>query len=192
MKKIPTLFVRDQQDRSKITTQITPGCEWVIEGHGVATRKYDGTCVMQDADNAWWARREVKKNKTPPPNWVEEDCDPITGKRQGWEPIIQSGYLEPFLGALALSGPHAKPGTYELIGPKVNGNPERINGRHHLIRHELAVAVPARIVAGIFTAGRTLDAVNMVRFYGQEGWEGIVWHGGPDGQMVKLKAKDIR
>ena len=46
-----------------VLPEITPGCEWVIAGEGVATRKYDGTCVMYDGDE-WWARREVKPGKT--------------------------------------------------------------------------------------------------------------------------------
>jgi hypothetical protein len=45
MRKIPTLFVRDPDDRRHVTEQITPGCEWVTAGEGTATRKYDGTCT---------------------------------------------------------------------------------------------------------------------------------------------------
>lgn len=39
MKKIPTLFVREffPCHKVKITDQVTPGCEWVLAGEGVAT-----------------------------------------------------------------------------------------------------------------------------------------------------------
>ena len=68
MRKIPTLFVRDEQDRRHVTSEVTPGCEWVLAGEGVATRKYDGTCCMFDGEQ-WWARREVKPGKTDPPGF---------------------------------------------------------------------------------------------------------------------------
>lgn len=46
MKKIPTLFKRtfDERHRKHITSDVTPGLEWVLEGRGIATVKYDGTC----------------------------------------------------------------------------------------------------------------------------------------------------
>ena len=47
MKKIQTLFVRDWDgDRRYVLPEVAPGCEWVLKGEGVPTRKYDGTCVM--------------------------------------------------------------------------------------------------------------------------------------------------
>ncbi len=36
--KIPTLFVRDLEDRAHVTDEVTPGCEWVLAGEGVAYR----------------------------------------------------------------------------------------------------------------------------------------------------------
>ncbi len=31
MKKIPTLFVRDPENMSRVTEEVTPGCEWWTE-----------------------------------------------------------------------------------------------------------------------------------------------------------------
>ena len=46
MKKIPTIFERDWDgDRSRVLDKPSPGCEWVFNSEGVATRKYDGTCA---------------------------------------------------------------------------------------------------------------------------------------------------
>lgn len=44
MKKIPTLFKRtfDERHRKHITSDVTPGLEWVLEGRGIATVKCDG------------------------------------------------------------------------------------------------------------------------------------------------------
>jgi len=32
MRKIPTLFVRDPEDRAHVTDEVTPGCKWVLAG----------------------------------------------------------------------------------------------------------------------------------------------------------------
>ena len=44
MQKITSLFQRDWEgDSSRVLDIVSPGAEWVIEGEGVATRKWDGT-----------------------------------------------------------------------------------------------------------------------------------------------------
>lgn len=58
VKKIPTLFVRDWDgDRRYVLPEVTRGCEWVINGEGAPTRKYDGTCVMF-VTGLWSGRRK--------------------------------------------------------------------------------------------------------------------------------------
>lgn len=183
MNKIPTLFVRDPEDRRHLLHKVTPGCEWVMAGEGQATRKYDGTCVAFDGDD-WWARREVKPGKQPPPNWHPiGDPDPNTGKQVGWEPIEQSGFHKFWLEAVAWHD-RWDPGTYELCGPKVNGNPEGYVG-HTLIRHDTAERAPS-MDHPVDTEYVRLGVHNLSRL----GWEGIVWHH-PDGRMCKIKARDF-
>ena len=48
MKKIKTLFERVIVDHEivDILPNVTEGCEWVLNGEGIATRKYDGTACM--------------------------------------------------------------------------------------------------------------------------------------------------
>jgi hypothetical protein len=188
VKKIPTLFVRDENDRRYVTDQVTQGCEWVLAGQGVATRKYDGTCTLYDGQD-WWARREVKPGKQAPAGFVEADYDEVTGKTVGWEPIGQSSFakfhaeaVEPLVEFGAIIGQPIAPATYELIGPKINGNPEGC-AVHRLERHQTAEQfgdVPLTF-DGLreFSAGLS-----------NEGIEGIVWHH-PDGRMAKLKVRDF-
>lgn len=183
MRKIHTLFVRDEADRRYVTEQVTPGCEWVLVGEGAPTRKYDGTCVMLDAAG-WWARREVKPGKQPPPNFIAMEHDEITGKTVGWEPMEQSSYAKWHAEAVANCGPEfGGPGTFELLGPKVNGNPEHYDV-HWLAKHEFAepVLVPVLSFDGIRATVLGLS---------EKGFEGIVWHH-PDGRMAKIKARDFR
>ena len=69
MEKIPTVFERDwDNDPGRVLDQVVPGCEWVLAGEGVPTKKYDGICVMYDGDK-WWARRQVKEGKEAPPGF---------------------------------------------------------------------------------------------------------------------------
>lgn len=181
MKKIPTLYQRDPKDRRRVTDQVTPGCEWVLAGEGVPTRKYDGTCVMLDDDGHWWARREVKPGKTPPRGYQAVEHDETTGKTVGWEPAHQSSFatfLREAVGEATTSAGLA-PGTYELVGPKINGNPEHLP-RHMVVSHANATR---------FEGANAANPIHMIGLCMEWGWEGIVWHH-PDGRMAKLKVRD--
>jgi hypothetical protein len=191
MRKIPTLFNRDPEDMRRVVPTVHPDCQWVLDGEGVATRKIDGTCVMLDDEGRWWGRREVKPGKTPPPNYRPVETDPATGKTVGWEPIDQSGFRKAFQDALnhtpplnGAPGPAYRPGTYELIGPKVNGNPERVP-HHMLVNHDDT----QRIMPFSLTYEGIRDTCLQV--LAPEGWEGLVWHH-PDGRMAKVKVRDFR
>lgn len=178
MRKIPTLFQRTD-DRRHVKNEVTPGCEWVLEGEGTATRKYDGTCVGL-IDQDWYMRREVKPGKTPPPGFIELGHDEITGKTIGWEPAAQSASgFWPILEKLIGENRYGLNGTFELIGEKINGNPERIEG-HDLIDHWYADVLD--------DAPRDFDG--LASWLRAHPYEGIVWHH-PDGRMCKLKRRDF-
>lgn len=193
MQKIPTLFVRDENDRRYVTDEVAPGCEWVVAGEGVATRKFDGTCVMLDEHGDWWARREVKPGKSAPPNFTAVNFDEATGKTVGWEPIEQSAFAKyhaeavKFLALANGTGLYGRdlytPGTFELIGPKINGNPEKY-AEHLLVRHSMAepLAITDRSPAEL----RRI----LLFLHEKYGYEGVVFHH-PDGRMAKLKARDF-
>lgn len=71
-------------------------------------------------------------------------------------------------------------GTYELIGPKVNGNREN-SPSHRFVRHGSVVLEDARNARDFNSIKRYLEDHRM---------EGIVWHH-PDGRMIKIKSKDF-
>lgn len=183
MRKIPTLFVRDPENRQHVLDEVTPGCEWVLAGEGEATRKWDGTCTMLDQSGEWWARREVKPGKTPLPRFVPVEVDHTTGKTVGWEPMSQSSFAKFHAEALAIGGVGTA-GTYELIGPKINGNPDRYE--HHVLMPHGWARLSDRILLG--AAPRTFDGLR--DWLTSRPYEGIVWHH-PDGRMAKLKRRDF-
>ena len=184
MKKIPTMFARDWDgDRRYVLPEVTEASQWVITGEGTPTRKYDGTCVMFDGDR-WWARREVKAGKAAPASFVEVEHDDETGKTVGWEPVEQSGFAKLHAQAVAETVRDAAgwlPGTYELCGPKVNGNPE-CYGTHRLIRHDEAERLD--------DAPRDFDG--LAAWLHAHPYEGVVWHHDGDGRMAKIKKRDFR
>jgi hypothetical protein len=178
MKKIPTLFERDWEgDRSRVLDKVHPGCEWVAAGEGVATRKMDGTsCLIRDGQI--YKRRELRKGDAVPPLFEQADYDEETGKTVGWIPCDIGPDDKWHMEAFEAAGFPAD-GTYELIGPKVQGNPERVP-THRLVLHDLCDAY--------HDVPRTFD--------GLRGWldnrdiEGLVFHH-PDGRMAKIKLRDF-
>ena len=176
MKKIPTLFERDWNgDRSRVVNEIHAGCEWVIAGEGVATRKIDGACAMV-RDGKLYKRREAKLGDVVPVDFELVGFDEETKKSVGWVPVgdgpedkwFREGHV-----------PGLTDGTYELVGPKVQGNPEHYE-THRLVSHE--------------DTGAFEDAPR--DFDGLKSWmagrdiEGIVFHH-PDGRMAKIKLRDF-
>jgi hypothetical protein len=158
---------------------------WVLDGEGIATRKFDRTCTKLDENGAWWARREVKPGKSAPANFVPEEADEVTGKTVGWEPIEQSPFVKAWREVMARYNSVAEyatpiqPGTYELCGPKVNGNPEGLTS-HSLIRHGAVVYA---------NAPTDFDGIRELLSRIPDA-EGIVWHH-PDGRMAKIKRRDF-
>ncbi|WP_026414354.1 DUF5565 family protein [Actinomadura oligospora] len=177
MRKIPTVFLRDRDTDPKHVTRVPhPDCAWVLAGDGVPTRKFDGTCVRFDGAR-WWARREVRSGRTAPDGFLPLGTDEATGKTVGWEPAESSAYWK-YLCAAAGDAVWEE-GTYELIGPKVNGNPEGVD-EHTLVPH-----------GGQRLVGVPLDFDGLREWLLTHPYEGIVWHA-PDGRMAKLKRRDMR
>lgn len=179
MKKIPTMFLRNPDNLREILDEPHPDCAWVFAGEGVATRKYDGTCCMIK-DGKLFKRRAIKKNTTAPPDFIEEELDETTGKRIGWVPVdpddpTNKFHMEAFRQPAALK----QNLTYELVGPKIQGNPERYE-EHILVAHTYAGPYPE--VPRGFTELRAWLSLRDV--------EGLVFHH-EDGRMAKIKKSDF-
>ncbi|MCK5644174.1 MAG: hypothetical protein KAJ19_25470 [Gammaproteobacteria bacterium] len=177
MKKIISLFQRNYDTDRLVRDEVTPGAEWVLAGEGRPTRKWDGTACMV-RDGKLFKRYDRKVNKPRPEGWepCEQKLDEKTGHWPGWVPVgdgpEDKWHRSAFEDCVLIDG------TYELCGPKVQGNPEGF-ACHSLIRH-----------------GRKPLDINPITFKDVRDYlsitdiEGIVWHH-PDGRMVKIKAKDF-
>lgn len=182
MKKIPTLFKRDfTKPGHPLIPEYNDGVEWVLAGEGVATRKYDGQAVLI-RDGKMYKRYEYKDGKTPPTDFEEIDYDPETTKHFGWVQVGWGSEDKYFREALESENPDKVDmpnGTYELLGPKVQGNPEHLDA-HMLQSHDDAETLTVDLL-GFDQLKMTLEGLDI---------EGIVWHH-PDGRMVKIKKKDF-
>jgi hypothetical protein len=196
MEKIISLFARNYDGDRLVRPEIVPGAEFVIEGKGIASRKYDGTCCLIDDAGELWKRYDAKAGRTPPDGFVpaQEKPDPVSGHWPGWLRVSRVDpadcwHRDAFeeLERIRQGIPPA-PGTYELIGPKIQGNPER-SARHVLLPHgaDFLTDVPS-------PRGLTVEEFFIeIRLYLREhDIEGIVWKNFYDpGRMVKIKGKDF-
>ena len=175
MRKITSLFKRDYEGNRFVLDEVVPGAEWVLAGEGVATRKYDGTCCLVKSGKLY-KRFDALAGKTPPLGFLPaQDPDPATGHWPGWLEVGDGPedrwHREAFTGAEA-------DGTYELCGPKIQSNPEKLE-KHVLIPHGQQVLQDAPR-----TFAELRDYLEKLEM------EGIVWHH-TDGRMVKIKRRDF-
>lgn len=158
MKKIPTLFIRG--DDHRVIDQVHPDCRWVLNGEGTATRKWDGTCCMVEKGKLY-KRRAHNEKDTVALGWV-----PVgDGPEDKWHRLAFE------------ASPWLTDGTYELIGPHYNGNPEKWP----------VDAFQPHGMDVLKHVSRTFEGLKA--YLANRDIEGIVfWH--PDGRRAKIKARD--
>ena len=209
MKKIPSLFKRHWTGDRQVYNEIVPGSEWVLKGGGLATVKWDGTACMIKDNILYkrYSRRLTPKGKRllktsqsyipkesdfkpAPDNWImsEPKPDRHTASWPGWVLVDENDpsdkwHREAFK-KLMRDGQRKSilNGTYELIGPKVQGNPYNDQIYHVLIYHNEALPM-------LIGAPRNFHAIKTYLEINDQ-FEGIVWHH-PDGRMVKIKRRDF-
>lgn len=190
MKKMPCLFVRTFHGKSSftLTREVTPGCEWVMAGEGVATRKWDGTaCAV--IGGRLYKRLDCKKDrltgdyKSPPAGAIPcDDPDPVTGHWPHWIPVGDEPESKHHVAAWNRDRSFAnnhEDGTYELCGPHFQANPQGLD-MDMFISHGLgSFEVDERSFDGIRATLVRLESI-----------EGIVFHH-PDGRMCKIRRADF-
>ena len=186
IKKMPALFVIDRKIH-EATTEINENAAWIFNEPSRATIKRDGTNITVTEDGQIFARRSVKKGKVAPPNYIPAEVDSFTGHSFGLEPMEQSTFHKMF--QEATNGETLPAGTYELCGPKINGNPENLTF-HKLLLHgsDEATKIPDMTKMPKAEAYETLKGIFAT--YKERGVEGVVWWGA-NGKRTKLRVKDF-
>lgn len=194
MIKIPCLFQRDHRDLNTLVyNKVTPGCEWVEEGEGWPTIKFDGTSCLIDNETLYKrydckVTKEAKRRgppyvisdyKVPPNNFKPCNLkpDPITGHWPGWI-IVGNEPESKWHREARING--LPSGTYELVGPKIQNNPYNLN-QHLLWAHGMKISEDFTIIERSFEGIR-----EFLTDFLQEGI--VFWHS--DGRMVKIRRSD--
>jgi hypothetical protein len=180
MQKVISLFKLDYEGTRLVFNELVEGAEWVVAGEGRATEKIDGTsCLIRGGK--LYKRYDAKKGKTPPANFerAQEEPDPVTGHWPGWVPVSDKDPGDKWHIEAWLNSGQLPDATYELIGPKVQGNMYGL--QKHIFR--LHGDVNLENVPTDFEGLK-------VYFEAHPQYEGIVWHH-PDGRMVKIKRRDF-
>lgn len=157
MKKIPTLFEREFNGHkvSKVLPKVHPGMEWVLNGEGIATVKYDGSCCAV-INGGFYKRYNCKKGKIPPDGFIP-CCEPdkITGHWPGWVKVDEKNPADKwFADAYYITSMYTNQGltlldwTYEAIGPHFQGNPYNLE-QDQLVRHGIDIIEVERTFEGI-------------------------------------------
>jgi hypothetical protein len=175
--KIPTIFVRDMSKQPALVIDAwVDAADWVRYGVGVATRKYDGTSCLVRAGKLY-KRRELRPGDVTPPDFESLGTDENTGKTAGWVPVGDGPedrwHREAFEGFVHPDG------TYELLGPKIQGNKDQ-RAKHVLQPHAQAECY--------YDAPRDFEGLKA--WLAEHEIEGLVWHN-PDGRMAKIKRRDF-
>ena len=152
MKKIPTLFERVYENHRivGITQKVTDGCEFVLDGLGVATVKYDGSCCAI-INGEFYKRYDAKKGKKPPIGAIPCcDPDPVTGHHPHWVKVDANNPADKwFMAAYERTySPPLREGTYEAIGAHFQGNPYQLK-EDVLVQHGTDAVAVERTFEGI-------------------------------------------
>ena len=185
MKKIPTIFKREFRDDGTFTllNELADGLDETYLKSCIATVKWDGTPVMYDG-KAWYKRFDLKPGRTLPEGAIpcQEAADPVTKHFPHWVPVTDAPSDKHLIEAIRnyekWGSAQIAIGTYEAIGPHIQGNPYELN-YNYLKYHGRDVMSDHSIE---FTNLRSLLTETVI--------EGIVWW--KDGKPVcKLKRTDF-
>lgn len=181
MKKISTLYKKNPEDLSRVMPELNPENDWVLRGEGVATRKFDGTAAAI-IDGEIYKRYDAKPGREIPASAIPcQAADEKTGHHPHWLKCDRNKVEDKYFFEAFDALKDKQDGTYELCGPKVQRNPEKIDN-HQLIKHG---AQPIELPDLDFESIKAYlsDPKNDI--------EGIVFHHKTDARMCKIRKSDF-
>lgn len=181
MRKISTLYKKNKEDMGRVTQELNENNSWVFES-GIPTRKYDGTsCAI--IGGVLYKRYDAKRGKKPPKDSIPcQDADMLSGHHPHWVLCNRLNAADKYHFEAFDKLKVIKDGTYELCGPKVNGNKEKFT-EHVLIPHGTEI-LDIRDFTYVGLENFLKDPKNDI--------EGIVFHDSKGtGKMCKIRKTDF-
>jgi hypothetical protein len=129
--------------------------EWVLNGEGVATVKYDGSCCAI-INGDFYKRYDAKSGKPIPEGSIkcQDEPDKVTGHMPCWVKVdvnnpADKWFINAYCNIFAVeSRLDSYDGTYEAIGKHFNGNPYDLE-YDTLVKHGEHVIEVERTFEGI-------------------------------------------
>lgn len=179
MKKISTLFKKDPNNLGRVINEINPENSWVYDKDVIATRKWDGTaCAIINGE--LYKRYDVKKGKSVPENAIPcQEPDEMTGHWPHWVKCDRNDNSNKWHFEAFDNQDEIQDGTYELCGPKIQGNPECLD-IHFLVEHGNMQLHPS-----------AYDFYGLKDYLTVKDVEGIVFHQPSTGRMCKIRKSDF-
>jgi hypothetical protein len=181
MRKIKTLFEKDPDNLGRVINKLREENKWILEGF-FATRKYDGTAVAI-INGELYKRFDLKPGRNLPDGAIPcQDPDATTGHYPHWVPCDRSKKADRWAFEAFDALESKESWTYELCGPKINGNREKFDS-HVLVPH-------GRNILHIDDV--SFDAIKEYLSDPSHDIEGIVFYDkGFTGKMCKIRKKDF-
>ncbi|OLD63756.1 MAG: hypothetical protein AUF65_01225 [Chloroflexi bacterium 13_1_20CM_50_12] len=177
MIKIPTLFLRNEQNMKLVTREVNPDAIWVFDGKAIPTVKKDGTNIRVTVRNGMCTYAEKRRNPT-----REEKAN---GAEPGYVAVDERDpQNQHILSAITHTDYTGWPdGAWpcEALGPKIQGGVEASQPMlYSFVLHPLVIAEPFEL---------TFDGIQ--RFLTTHAIEGIVWHDENHYRYAKIKRRDF-
>lgn len=184
MKKIRTIFVRDEQTR-RVVDQYDKGVDLIVLQSAQPTEKLDGMNVRLTVRNHTLVRLEKRRN----PDKIQKHKGIIEPWYVDTSESKEDQYLIEAARNTDLSDVPDGEWSGEAIGPKIQGNPLELE-RHTVVLFSLGKAPLLQNVPTDYEGLKAYLPQQMSALNPAKPIEGIVWHGG-HGDMFKIKAKDF-
>jgi hypothetical protein len=178
MKKISTLFKKDPTNLGRVINEINSDNEWVLY-NSRATRKFDGT-ASAIIDDELYKRYDVKKGRIAPENAIPcQEPDEITGHHPHWVKCDRNDSSDQYHFEAFDKLDNRVNGTYELVGPKIQANPEKYKEHFLVVHGGFDINLPAI----------SFEAIK--EYLTNEDIEGIVFYEINGDRMCKIRKKDF-
>ncbi len=193
MIKIPRLFIHD---KSYATDKISPVSRWVLTEESIPYRKWDGIATKLYKDQ--WYIRSIRRRDGIDDKDIHTIFYPVDLLQDyvyGWLKTDYSPYL-PYLTEALATEPYSdrlfgtengwEQGTYELMGPNILGNPEKLE-RHWLMPHHRSPQL-----SEVSMLGKDISYDSLLTIFSTYDCEGCVWYERNGYRKTKLRRRDFR